>query len=175
MFGGIAPPLNASVRSQRTSIMKAQGTLTISDYLGAQRLHYRPKPWLAVVLIVLCAASFWYAYSWRDWVMALLPVYFAAVFLVYIPLKARRTFRQNKALADPMTVEVRDDGIFLSNAYSNGLLPWGHIYKWKHSARLVLIYRASNLMHIIPSRFFQSTSDYEAFLQILRSKTSAAT
>ncbi len=153
--------------------MAIHGVISLSDFLAAQRLHYQPKPWLAAVAALVAVAMLWYAAVVRDWGIAFLPVYLAAVFLIYMPLRGRRSYRQNKALSEPMTVEVRDDGIYLVNTHATGLVPWAHIHRVKSNARIALIYRTSTMYHLIPSRFFDNITDYEAFVRTVKSKTNA--
>jgi len=155
--------------------MPVQGSLTLSDIKAAQRLHYRSRPWIASIGALAIVWPLWIAIAWRNWAMALLPVYLAAVAFIYVPLKARRNFRQNKALSEPMTIELREDGLYFVGNFSSGLIPWAHIYKWKSNSQIALIYRTSTMFHLIPSRFFSSANDYDAFLKSLRAKTDAAT
>jgi len=155
--------------------MPIRGVISLSDYLAGQRVHYRPKPWLAPVAALVIGGTLWYAVAMHDWVIALLPIYLAVIFLIYVPLRGRRNFRQNKALSEPMTVDLRDDGLYFTNTHASGLLPWSHVHKVKSNARIALIYRTSNMFHLIPSRFFLNANDYKAFLQTVRSKTIAAT
>jgi hypothetical protein len=155
--------------------MPIHGVISLSDYLAGQRVHYRPKPWFAAVAALFIGGTLWCAVALHDGLIALFPIYLATIFLIYVPLRGRRSFRQNKALSEPMTVELRDEGLYLTNTHANALLPWAHVHKVKSNARIALIYRTSNMFHLIPSRFFSNAIDYETFLQTVRSKTNAAT
>lgn len=155
--------------------MPIQGSLSLSDFHAAQRLHYWPKPWVAAFLILTVATLIVMAYVLHDWTPAIFLVYMAAVFFIYIPLRGRRSFRQHKALAEPMTIEIRDNGISFTSTHSNGLLPWSHINKWKSNNRITLIYRTSSMYHLIPKTFFQSPADYDAFVNELRAMATVTT
>jgi YcxB-like protein len=151
------------------------GKISLSDYLAGVRLHYRPRPWLAAAATLTIVCLVWLSIRWHDWGLALLPAYVAAVLLIFVPLRARRSFRQNKGLSEPMTIELRDDGLYLTNTYSNGLMPWSHVHKLKSNSRITLIYRTGQMFHLIPSRFFETVRDYEVFVQTVKARTNAAT
>ena len=155
--------------------MPIHGTLTISNYMAAQRLHYWLKPWAIALFALIALWLLWKGASWQDWLMAAFAIYMILILAVYVPFRGRRHFRQNKGLSEPMNVEVRDDGIFFANTNSSGLLPWGHIHKWRTNNRITLIYRTSNMFHLIPKEFFSSDDEYHAFVQTLRDHNSAAT
>jgi YcxB-like protein len=153
--------------------MPITGTLTLSDYFAALRVHYRPGPWRLSSLVAFTVLMVWAGAALGDWWLLTFPICIAAVYLIYVPLRGRRSFRQNKALSEPMTIEVRPDGVFFEHKYSNGLLPWAHIYKCKSNDRIALLYRTSAMFHLIPQRFFDSVEDYKAFIQTVSDKKNA--
>ena len=150
--------------------MPIQGTLTVSHYIAAQRLHYWLRPW-AIAFFLLCALVLvWIGSAWQEWVVAAFAIYMVVALAIIAPFRGRSHFRQNKALAEPMCVEVREDGVFFSSAHSGGLLPWGHIHKVRADSRTALIYRTANMFHIVPRGFFSNDSEYQAFVKTLEEK-----
>jgi len=154
--------------------MAIQGTLCESDYLAAQRLHLKPRPMLAVVGVALVIAALGAAYVGRSWWLILALAYLAGVFFIYMPFKQRRTFKQYKALSEPVTVEIRDDGLFFKRANGEGLVPWSYITKWRTNGKLLLLYPASNVFHLVPASFFPNQGSFIEFVKLIEAKVGKA-
>jgi uncharacterized protein YjeT (DUF2065 family) len=155
--------------------MQIQGTLSSSDYVAAQRLHIKPRPWLAVVGVLLVTVGVVVAYIGKSWGLVFALTYLMGMFLIYMPFKAKRTFRQYKALSEPVSIEVRDDGLFFTRINGEALVPWSHIAKWRSNRKLLLLYPASNVFHLIPSGFFPTQDAFIEFVKIVESKVGKAT
>jgi hypothetical protein len=155
-------------------LMPVHGTLTLSDYFAAQRVHYKPGPLRLSLIVAFTILALWAGVASKNWWLFAFPIYIAAIYLIYVPWRGRRQFRQNKSLAELMTIEVRPDGVYFEHKYSSGLLPWGHIYKCKNNDRIALLYRTSTMYHLIPRRFFSSDEEYTAFLKIVIDHSNAA-
>jgi hypothetical protein len=97
-----------------------------------------------------------------------------AIFAIYIPYKARRTFRQYKALSEPLLVEVRTDGLFVKRDLGEGFIPWSHIIKWRSNKKLVLLYPAENVFHLIPLHLFDGPEAFNSFISTLKSNLGKA-
>jgi hypothetical protein len=123
---------------------------------------------------VAAFAFVWVGIADRNWWLLAFPIYMLAVFGILVPLRGRRLFRQNKALSEAMEAEIRSDGIFFRNTNSSGLLPYSHIHKAKANSRLILIYRTSNMFHIVPRRFFNSSDDFDAFVLSVLTRSSSS-
>ena len=80
-----------------------------------------------------------------------------------IPWRARRTFREYKALSEPFSMEVRDDGLFFERQNGSGLVPWGHLVKWRANSSLVLLYPARNLFYLVPKHCFPDSEQFAQF------------
>jgi len=155
--------------------MNFRGTLTEQDYVAAQFLHLRPRPVLAFVGVLLIAAYGLVLFlSPSPWTFGI-AAYLVVSFLVYMPWKAKRNFRQYAALSEPVFVEVRSDGIHFKRQNGEGLLPWAHVRKWRHNQRLLLLYPANNIFHLIPVHFFSSQSVYAEFIEEVRKHAGSAT
>lgn len=154
--------------------MRIEGKVRESDYICSQYLHLRPHPLLAVLGLLMLALFVWVLIVSPSWVMAGVTAYIVLWPLVFIPWRAKRTFKQYKALSEPVSVEVRDDGLFFRRNSGEGLVPWSHIVKWRKSNRLILLYPASNIFHLIPSHFFSSSEAYSAFAEKVKDKVGKA-
>ena len=151
--------------------MVVEGIISEQDFLAAQRLNFRPRPIFAVlgilllmlmayVVVELVPDSSCYVMIWLAFCLGL--------FFLYLPWKAKRTYRQLKALAEPVTLEARDDGLFYQRERSQGLVPWSHICKWRHNKTLLLLYPASNMYMMVPSHFFPSPEAFDEFIATVK-------
>jgi len=141
-----------------------KGALLQRDYVQAQFLHMRPRKAFAVVgVLLLCLAGV--ALFLGDGALPLVGAltFLAAQFFVYIPWRARRAFTQYKALSEPVTITLQDDGLCFEREHGNGILPWSQIVKWKGSRDLFLLYPADHIFHLVPRHFFESEAAFSAF------------
>lgn len=152
-----------------------QGVLTLADYMAAQRLHLKPRPIFAIIgaaLILVALAAMFLAPSWE---LGIALAVMAGMFFVYLPLKARWTFKQFKALSEPMALEVREAGLFFKSTNAEGLVPWSHIAKWRRSSTLMLLYPASGFFYMVPSSFFSGQVEFLEFANVVEAKLGRAT
>ena len=155
--------------------MQAEGVIQESDYVRSQYLHIRPRPILAVIGVVILALFAWALVASPSWVMTGVAAYLALWFLVIIPWRAKKIYRQYKALSESVSVEVRDDGLFFKRSNGEGLVPWSHIVKWRQSKKLLLLYPANNIFHLVPSHFFPTQEAYAAFGKVVKGRCGNAT
>lgn len=155
--------------------MRAEGVIQESDYVRSQYLHIRPRPVFAVIGIVILALFAWSLAASFSWIMTGVVVYLVLWLGVFIPWYARKNYRQYKALSEPVAVEVREDGLFFKNSNGEGLVPWSHIVKWRRSDKLLLLYPASNIFHLVPSHFFPTQKAYAEFVEVLKTRCGNAT
>lgn len=151
-----------------------QGTVTEQDYVAAQWLHLRPRPFLSIVGCLLLILAIWAAYVGKSITIVAVLTYLLLYFLILLPWKSRRAFRQYKALSERLTVEVREDGIFLKREHGEGLVPWSHIVKWKTNSKLTVIYPSTNIFYLLPRHLFGSEGAYKEFLSLLGTQVGKA-
>lgn len=150
--------------------MAIGGQLTEADAVAAQYLNLRPRLAFTVagsLLLALCAWAFWHG---RSLVLLACVAFLGLHFGFWMPFQARRRFRQHQALSEPMSIGVREDGLFFRRQNGEGLVPWSHIVKWRHNPRLVLLYPASNVFHLVPRHFFPEAQAYADFLATLHAR-----
>jgi hypothetical protein len=148
-----------------------QGVLTQRDYVRSQFLHMRPRRAFAVIgvfLLLLFAA----AVVIGDGAIPLLALlaFLGLQFFVYVPWRSRRAFNQYKALSEPVSITLREDGLYFARAHGSGLLPWSQIRKWKASSDLILLYPADHIFHLVPRHFFASDLDFLNFRATLQAR-----
>jgi hypothetical protein len=151
------------------------GVLSEKDYTAAQFLHVRPRPAFAVTGILLILLFVW-AFAVDPSVVGFgIALWFVVFFALYVPWRAKRTFRQYKALSEPVSAEVREEGLYFKRLTGEGLVPWSHINKWRIGKTLVLLYPANNVFYLIPSHFFSGPEAFSSFVTILRERLGNAT
>jgi hypothetical protein len=159
-------------------------TLTIEprDYLRAQYLHLRPRPFLCwvgmgflvvalmAVVSILCKSK-WTGADLRS-LMGLVISFavIAFIFFVRMPLLTRRIFRQQKLLHHPIAVHVTRESCHAKFELGESTLPWTTFHKWKENRHLFLVYQSDALFHMWPKRCFPSPEAVNEFRAILESQ-----
>lgn len=77
-------------------------------------------------------------------------------------------------MSEPMKIEASEQGLEFDSSTGQGLLPWGHIHKWRSNDKLLLVYPAGNIFHPIPRHFFDSTGEYEGLIALLEERAGDA-
>ncbi|MDR6869679.1 hypothetical protein J2Y55_000672 [Bosea sp. BE125] len=143
-------------------------TLTADDYVAANKLHvlnfYRDRFRLAVIaagvlLYVLFIVSD-YASGWSFGTFAGI-VHLFAFFLLLMPFLsyflfapdiARKTFRKQKSLQQPLTWSWSEAGLKVTSDGGEWLTPWDHYLKRAENAEIFLFYQAPRLFQMVPKR-----------------------
>jgi hypothetical protein len=152
-----------------------QGALTLADYMAAQRLHLKPRPMFAIVGAILVLVALGTMFLAPSWELGIALAVLAGMFFVHLPLKARRTFKQFKALSEPMAIEIREAGLFFKSTNGEGLVPWSHITRWRRSNTMMLLYPASGFFYMVPSSFFSDQAEFSEFATVVEAKLGRAT
>lgn len=155
--------------------MLVEGTLEERDNVAAQYLHLRPRPVFAAIGALLAVVCIFVLIAVQSLIMLGIAAYLAIWFLAVIPWLAKRNYRQYKALSEPVSIEVRVDGLYFKRENGEALVPWSEIVKWRHGKNLLLLYPASNIFHIIPKHFFTTSEEYGVFIQTLKEQIGNAT
>ena len=158
--------------------MRVEYRITEDDYARAMWLNWMHKfpragTALAVILALLVLSEWWLPPDVAPIVTGVVIAYLvmlailpgAAFFLV--PLAARRSYRNYKAIHEPMAVELCDDGLQFSSINGESRLAWRLIFRWHQSDRFVLIYMMPRLFYIVPKSIAQQGFDISLLLQRL--------
>ncbi len=143
--------------------MKITVQLEAADLVRHRWLAMRPRRSLAiaawiVIGLFLLGTSFG-TYEWivtgdmhssLFWPLGL-GAYFALLFFVVVPRRAKRIFRQQKTLQRPFTLEFTEAGV--RNEAENGRaeMKWPDFHKWKANRSLILLFHSDALSNIVPT------------------------
>lgn len=136
---------------------------------------------MAVVGVILVALLFWafgrsliQCYRSGNPVPALLWLagigYLGGWYGWYLPWRARRSFREQKAAGSEFSVETSPEGITFASSYGSGTIPWDHILRWREGGRVFLLYISSTLFQVIPKRLFAGAEQEAEFRDLLRER-----
>lgn len=152
------------------------------DYIAATRLPLRPrKSWAVIGVVLLMLATlvivndFWdvlrgKGHVWKDVGLTTIIAYFAGWYFVFIPVRVRRIYAQQRALHEPFEMTFDENGIFANNARADGKLPWEYIHRWRESETLFVLYQMDALFNILPKRCFVSSAEINHFRILLVSQ-----
>lgn len=152
--------------------MKTQIQLLWGDYLAASYLNLRPRPLFATLGALLLLLGVWAAArdlsragGGRDALIILAAfAYLGASFFVYLPLKIRRIYRQQRSLQVASELDFGGQGITVTSEMGLARLAWDDFVKWKENRRLIVLYTSDVMMHIYPRRCF-TDEGWAAFRQ----------
>ncbi|WP_101675552.1 YcxB family protein [Alloalcanivorax mobilis] len=149
--------------------MTLQGTARVEDYIVAQRMHGLFRWRWTLVVALLLAVALWAFTRDLPAVVTGLVVYVLLSGLMYLwPWRARKNFREYKALSEPQTIHVSEEGLSITQPSAEGRLPWDHIVKWRRGKRVILIYPARNLFYMLPAHFFADQDQMDRFATLLQ-------
>jgi len=86
---------------------------------------------------------------------------------VFLPLRARRIFRQQRSMQEPFEVSYDVDGVRWESAVTTRRLPWHYYVRWAEDDRYFLLYQSDWTLEIIPKRFFESEEQVSVFRTLL--------
>lgn len=90
--------------------------------------------------------------------------------LIINPLLARRHYRKYKAIHEPITINLKEEGIKFSTADSSSLFRWEKILKWRQNEEYLLVYPMPRLYYIIPKSIRESGFELSKLIQMLQEK-----
>jgi len=162
--------------------MKAQYRITEDDYAKAARFHAwrgliaRPSARqlvnaiMAIIIVILLSLAVW-THPGVAVVAAIVPVVLAilsAITLYFgVSNNASRNYRQYKAIQEPLTVELSDDGLRFSAADGESIVPWRMNFQWRQNNQFVLVYKMPTLFHLVPKSLVQPGFDVRLLVQRL--------
>lgn len=162
--------------------MEASFTISDHDYLEAMKLFQKITPKIAglyaiaVAILALTALLDPHVLKAGAWggltggVFVVLPGR-----NVLNPLQAERHYKNYKEIQEPVTIQLKDEGIRFSTADSGGLIRWERIFKWRQNENYLLIYPMPQLYHIIPKSITDSGFDISSLITLLQSEVGKET
>ena len=146
--------------------MTINGQITESDFVRAAFVHIRPSRMFAAIGIALVLlallVTIWAVGdalgTGRRPLLALSLVlalgYLAVYFALLYPYRARKTYRQYKAVGVRFSATIDNEGIRIESELGAAIVPWSHIHKWREGTSLFLLYPTDTLYHIVPKAAF---------------------
>lgn len=156
-----------SDRPHQQTKMRIEGVITEKEYIAAQYLHLRPKRIFSIIGLIIFV---FFLASLIDTpsVYSFGALIYLVGYFLYLYWYSKKTFRQYKAILESFSIELRENGLYFERKNGKGLIPWGEIFKWKRSDKLILLYPTSNLFYVIPRSVFDSQGDYLEFQEELK-------
>lgn len=137
--------------------MDCRYRLTESEVINAMQVHGRSSQraraalCVAGIALVLLSALTHYTLIGFGGVVGGLIGYIAVLYLL-IPFKARKHYRQYRALREKISMTLTEQGIAFRSEAGESRLHWNDIHQWKNGNGLFLLYVTSNMFHMVPSR-----------------------
>ncbi|MCK5034476.1 MAG: YcxB family protein [Candidatus Sabulitectum sp.] len=157
--------------------METTYTITEDDYAGAMKLFHKITPGKATVYAIVTMALILTAFSGLEIISAgasggLIGIFLLLVpgRLIAMPFLAKRQYRKYKAIQEPVTVQLTDEGVNFTTADGGGIIRWEKLLKWRQNEKYILIYPMPKLFHIIPVRVADSGFDIQALVKLLESR-----
>lgn len=150
------------------------GSISINDYLQAQRLHRRSvAKWLniAAVVTTVCGVVMLTAGARPFGLMVLFAGAGALIFeylcaYVYLPRKVAKTLTQQKDLAGQFTYSWSAEHIESQSNIGSSRRPWNHYIKVKEDEHIFLLYHTDNLFEMLPKPWFRSAEAIHEFRRL---------
>ena len=154
------------------------GTISPENYLSAQHLHRRKTVQrnIAIAASMIAAGIAFLFFSQLIIGVGLIGggigcgIGELILAKVVLPRKARRTFSQQKDLAEVFTYSWNSEFIVARSAIGESKRPWKNYSKYAENAHIFLLYHADNLFEMFPKTWFQSQEQLDDF----RAKASLA-
>lgn len=158
--------------------MKLHCQITPEDYIRAQFLHLRPRPvikWVGLLIVVGALALGVQqlifppsgAITWEPFAILGALAYFAVIYGVLLPLKARKIFKQQKTLQVPYESELTDEAYAAVSVHGTATIAWKEFHKYKMNKDTILVYQSDAIYHMFPKRWFTEEQfiEFKSILQ----------
>jgi hypothetical protein len=145
-------------------------TITEGDVISAQRLHATPKLPLAMFLVAVALVVVSGAYAQGQLssgaaIGGLIGMFgwLAIWFLVVIPYRARRIYRQQRNLHLSHAFWWDDQMVYFRSEDTEGKMRWSDFTKIKENNNMLLLYHSDSLFNMLPKRCFSNGESLESF------------
>lgn len=148
------------------------------DYADANRDWYlafwaRPRSWAMAALFILFLTGLGALMPYIDGntdemaataigfallALVLIVVIYPIVYFVTLPRRARRLYRQHKALQQTWTFRWSDSGLSMESATGLTTYPWVDFHRWRVGRRSVLLFLNDQLFFYLPRRLLDEAS-----------------
>lgn len=157
--------------------MEATYTITERDYVRAIMLFSKltRKVAILVLAVYLALAVAVVILSVPLWLLAIGGIVGVSYHFTITPYVSRRHYRKYKAIQGPITVQLKDEGVWIQSEDGSTIVKWEKIYRWRQNNNYVLIYLMPRLFYIIPKTVTESGFDLSSLIETLQTKVGKAT
>jgi hypothetical protein len=149
--------------------MTATYHITEQDYVNGMRLHQRGTRSVKATYIILVASLAFLTVFGPERVRAMAigglvgGVAVMLLFqLLFMPMMARRHYRKYKAIQEPITIELKDEGVEFTTTDSHSVFKWDKILKWRQNEHYILIYPMPQIFFLITKTITNQSFDLAA-------------
>ena len=148
------------------------------DYVRALRAHYASRLRLPLDIAVIVGVAIVGAYQWRSGshgfgiISLCLSGFLALMLIAAFALIPSIAFRRQPKFRDEYSLSFSPEGIHFRTTHIDSDLKWG-MYTWALvDAYSFILYYGSQQFTVIPKHVFDSSSQRQAFEQLLRQNVS---
>jgi hypothetical protein len=164
-------------RIDEAAALVAEGALAERDYREAQKLHGRERRYVSYAALALLAifAATGAGEIAADglgpdgYIMLGAAFCFALALFVLPPLSSRRTWKNARALREPMKRLITPSVMQTITPTSNVMLRWSVFLKYRANADLVLLYLTEHprMFLVVPRRMFRDDDQWRRFVALV--------
>jgi len=81
---------------------------------------------------------------------AALPLVLAAAWFVFVPMTARRQYRQSAALRDECQISWDDEAVEFRSSRGQARLPFAEFHDWSDAGEVIVLYQTEAYFNIVP-------------------------
>ena len=157
--------------------METTYNISEEDYVRAMKLFSKTTPKIAaiygaVAIVLLIVAILGTGAIKAGAIGGLIGGSVVGILGRYVinPILARRHYRKYKAIQEPITINLKEEGLELSTPDGGGLVRWDKILKWRQNEQYLLIYPMPRMYHIIPKSVAESGFELSSLITSLQER-----
>ncbi|MCI2263466.1 YcxB family protein [Xanthomonas indica] len=156
------------------------GSITVEDYLAAQRLHQRCalRRVLLAMAALLLGGLMLFAFARHGSGMAMLGIVLAGAggggligqtiqSAWTMPRKVRRLYAQQAALRHRLTYRWDEAGLEVTWADGHVRRSWRDYVRYRESSQVLMLYQNDILFDLVPTAWFADAAQRDAFRQLV--------
>ncbi|BCU75693.1 YcxB family protein [Luteolibacter sp. LG18] len=162
--------------------MKIRVQLTEKDYMSAYWLALRGNRTFRLMMMFVAINGLGMAiYNFVElargevvdvtrWLIVGLMGLFAWAAFVRGPSQMKKAYRVRKQLQMPYEIELGEEGLKWTSEQGYLAQAWSDLLKWRVGDDLIAIYQTGAVCFLLPRHAFAAEADFQASIEILRSK-----
>jgi hypothetical protein len=162
-------------------MIQFSGQYTFDQFKKAQTAASglrRPFRWMllpiaAVILLGVGVPLVKEGMAPAEWLPVLVFLVLGTGVYMFRRMTIRQNFESNRALDRPISGTIDEEGVELVSQYGQSRTPWPVYYQARVSKNMVLLYQSTTQALFLPREFFASDSDWDRFIEIVRTSVKA--